>query len=426
MSLSYSCHLGSKSHSIHNLNVLMNRLKHNLRSYKSNEYNKNINEVLIGANNAPEAYQDFIETVNNEFKESLEIYNSKQKRKDRIINNYLEHINNSRNEIAAEMIIQVGDKDFWGDKNIEERTKMSPLFKNQLDRLQKEVPNFKIVSAVIHYDENSPHLQIIGIPIKENCKNGLSHQISKTAVFTKESLEKLQDNMRVGVEESMKILYGNDINLKAKEKGRNLDLFKNEYIRLKNEQKQKIDIELASYQKNAIQGITEQISELKYEIQEKEEEISKRKDFKDLSKVKEIEGRAIKKNKGLFDKTQVVQLEEKDYIDLNAHAISNQKILEEHLKLQNLYKLEKKKNKDLEKSKELLEKENNKYKEDSKILSSLKKAIEEIPVLKQISKVLNSVENHYTASSDYWFLKFVKRDLGLEDKNIQKENEKEK
>lgn len=146
MSLSYSCHLGSKQYSINTLNILINRLKHNLRSYKSNEYNKNVNEVLIVSGNAPEAYQNFIETVDKEFKESLEEYNSKQKRKDRIINNYLEHVNNSRNEIAAELIIQIGDKDFWSDKNLEEKTKKSSLFKNHLDKLQKEVPNFKITS----------------------------------------------------------------------------------------------------------------------------------------------------------------------------------------------------------------------------------------------------------------------------------------
>lgn len=29
------------------------------------------------------------------------------------------------------------------------------------------VPQFKIANAVIHFDETSPHLYIIGIPIKE-------------------------------------------------------------------------------------------------------------------------------------------------------------------------------------------------------------------------------------------------------------------
>lgn len=66
---------------------------------------------------------------------------------------------------------------------------MTPIFKNQINKLQKELPNYKIINAVIHYDESSPHIQIVGIPIKENCKTGLEKQVSKSNVFTKEKLE---------------------------------------------------------------------------------------------------------------------------------------------------------------------------------------------------------------------------------------------
>ena len=41
------------------------------------------------------------------------------------------------------------------------------------------VPDFKIASAIIHYDETSPHLHIVGVPIKYKSKNGMNKQVGK-------------------------------------------------------------------------------------------------------------------------------------------------------------------------------------------------------------------------------------------------------
>ena len=37
---------------------------------------------------------------------------------------------------------------------------MSEVYKKQVDDLELFVPNFKVASAIIHYDETSPHLHI--------------------------------------------------------------------------------------------------------------------------------------------------------------------------------------------------------------------------------------------------------------------------
>ena len=34
----------------------------------------------------------------------------------------------------------------------------------------------------------SPHMHIVGVPIKYNCKTGMSKQVGKTDVFTRTSL----------------------------------------------------------------------------------------------------------------------------------------------------------------------------------------------------------------------------------------------
>lgn len=88
------------------------------------------------------------------------------------------------------------------------------------------VPNFKIASAIIHFDETSPHMYIVGLPIKE--KNGMELQVGKSNVFTKDSLKVLQDKMRTLCIEEFNKEYGLDNILKKKRKGRNNDFLVSE------------------------------------------------------------------------------------------------------------------------------------------------------------------------------------------------------
>ena len=101
---------------------------------------------------------------------------------------------------------------------------MTNVFKEQVGDLEEQLPNFKISSAIIHYDETSPHLHIVGVPIKYKNKNGMKKQVGKGDVFTRDSLRRLQDKMRTLCIASFNKEYGlNDI-LKKKEKGRNKDI----------------------------------------------------------------------------------------------------------------------------------------------------------------------------------------------------------
>lgn len=86
------------------------------------------------------------------------------------------------------------------------------------------MPNFKVCSAIIHYDETSPHMHIVGVPIKYNCKTGMITQVGKTDVFTRTSLKQLQDKMRTLCIEEYNKEYNLDATLKQKLKGRNRDI----------------------------------------------------------------------------------------------------------------------------------------------------------------------------------------------------------
>ena len=101
---------------------------------------------------------------------------------------------------------------------------MTNVYQKQVEDLENFVPSFKVASAIIHYDETSPHLHIVGVPIKEGNKNGMSKQVGKTAIFTKDSLKLIQDKMRTLCIESFNNEYNLDSVVKKKLKGRNQDI----------------------------------------------------------------------------------------------------------------------------------------------------------------------------------------------------------
>lgn len=160
-----------------------------------------------------------------EFDEAKEEYNLKQVRGDRKIKDYFTHISsNEKNDLACEIIIELGDKKYWDTKDDKFKRRMTNVYKKQIEDLEIILPTFKIASAIIHYDEASPHLHIVGVPIKYKNKNGMEKQVGKSDVFTKESLIRLQDKMRTLCIEEFNQVYSLDSTLKKKQKGRNRDI----------------------------------------------------------------------------------------------------------------------------------------------------------------------------------------------------------
>ena len=159
------------------------------------------------------------------FDEAKEEYNLKQVRGDRKIKDYFTHISsNEKNDLACEIIIELGDKKYWDTKDDKFKRRMTNVYKKQIEDLEIILPTFKIASAIIHYDEASPHLHIVGVPIKYKNKNGMEKQVGKSDVFTKESLIRLQDKMRTLYIEEFNQVYSLDSTLKKKQKGRNREI----------------------------------------------------------------------------------------------------------------------------------------------------------------------------------------------------------
>lgn len=210
------------NNAIQNAKQLSRVDKHNYRKYDNNS---ELIEIIKGTTSL---YEDIKILYLEEFEEARLEYNKKQENKgrnDRKITDYFKKISdNIKNDLACEIIIELGDKKYWDTKDDKFKHKMTNVFKEQLNDLQELVPDFKIASAIIHYDETSPHLHIVGVPIKYKNKNGMSKQVGKGDVFTRDSLRTIQDKMRILCIASFNKEYGLNNILKKKEKGRNKDI----------------------------------------------------------------------------------------------------------------------------------------------------------------------------------------------------------
>ena len=207
------------NNAIQNARQLSKVDKHNYRKYDNEQ---DLIEIVRGTSSP---FEDVRNLYLKEFEEARLEYNKLQSRPSRMINDYFENVsNNEKKDLACEIIIELGDKEYWDTKDETFKKKMSEVYKKQAHDLELLVPNFKVASAIIHYDETSPHMHIVGVPIKEKNKNGMSKQVGKSDVFTKESLIKLQDNMRTLCIEEFNEEYNLNTSLKKKQKGRNRDI----------------------------------------------------------------------------------------------------------------------------------------------------------------------------------------------------------
>ena len=251
--LAYSLHLGSDknrknisrqnrknnlskstslpNNAIQNVRQLSKVDKHNYRKYDNEQ---ELIEIIRGTSSPLE---DVKQLYLDEFEDARLEYNSKQSRPSRMIDNYFDNVsNNEKKDLACEIIIELGDKEYWDTKDDDFKSKMSEVYRKQVDDLELLVPNFKVASAIIHYDETSPHMHIVGVPIKYKNKNGMEKQVGKSDVFTKESLITLQNKMRTLCIEEFNQEYNLDSTLKKKQKGRNMDIHVSDmdnYIALK-------------------------------------------------------------------------------------------------------------------------------------------------------------------------------------------------
>ena len=280
--LAYSFHLGSdknksklakkvakenvsgttslSNNAIQNAKDLSDVNRHNLRDYDNQ---RELIRIIYGTDNI---VNDVKQVYLDEFEEARLEYNNKQTREDRKIKDYFKKVCDSQNDIACEIIIDLGGMDFWNNKDKEYRLKMIDVYNEQIKDLIKIVPTFKIANATIHFDETSPHMHIVGVPIVKNCTRGMKKQVGKTKLFTKETLTAIQDKMRNACIKSFNKFYDMDIKLKDKQKGRNQDINVKDMSNYTNIKKQLAEkekkLDKANKQTNKLDNTTKDINQI--------------------------------------------------------------------------------------------------------------------------------------------------------------------
>lgn len=160
---------------------------HNKREYE--KYGKptpdNI-DVSKSHENITLVDRDIKEAYREIFGEALDKYNAKQKRADRKIEDYCDHIKKSKNgeKLFYEDVVQWGSKDDF--QNLQTRERAKEALVKYVEGFEERNPNLKLIGAYIHMDEASPHLHLDYVPVANGYSRGLE---------TRNSLDKAMKQM---------------------------------------------------------------------------------------------------------------------------------------------------------------------------------------------------------------------------------------
>lgn len=395
-SISVSMHIGSDKNAIKTMSDIKRCDLHNNRKYK-NEKNEDINLSLskynITLKGTKNIYTDMEIFYKTEFADALYNYNLKQQREDRKIVDYLTKMEkDTKTNIGVEILFQIGDKEDWKDKTLEEKQKSTDIFKIAVLELEKR--NIKVVNASLHLDETSPHLHVIAVPIIEGQKRGLEKQVSQNKVITREVIRELREVIEKNFIEEYNKIYGTNKELK---RGSEIE----EHLQVKDYKNTKKMLEVAKGYGDKLQ--------LKEELENKTNQLTN-----ELTRL-DIENKEKNKKKLELEKTNVdlensinnIDKENKTYkeileknkknLETSTAGLTNE-IKELESKIKEVKQIKEDKDKELEL--ELVNKVN-KIKEIEKIKEEIKKLKEDEERLKAEEKKRNDFLEEETRKKRY-------------------------
>lgn len=238
------------------------------------------------------------------FGEALIEYNSKQKRKDRKINDYYDHIKKSKNKEKTfyEHIIQWGSiEDFKRNPKLRKIAKECLI--EYVKGFQERNPNIQLVGAYIHMDEASPHLHLDYIPVAAGYKNGLNKRNSLTKALEQQGFK---PNNKTKKENSTKewiksernafteICKNHNLDVEKEEHSTRKNLSVEEYKRAKHQQENEINKSLDEYKQQIANLSTELASVSNKTIKAEELHIPEQKTILGKIKQPKIEGILLK------------------------------------------------------------------------------------------------------------------------------------
>ena len=159
-------------------------VNHNTRAFTAKNVDRN-----RSVDNVEFCQEDIKQVYHKLFDEALERYNAKQKRKDRMIDNYYEKIRRGKQEkLFHEVIFQIGNKDDMNAKS-EDGLLAKRILTEFMDEFQARNPYLYVFSAHLHMDEETPHLHIDFVPYITGSKRGLDTRVSLKSALVAEGFK---------------------------------------------------------------------------------------------------------------------------------------------------------------------------------------------------------------------------------------------
>lgn len=285
-------------------------LLHNRREYEKigKPFPDNIN-VSKCCENITMVDRDIKQAYVEIFGEALKQYNSKQKRADRKIESYYDHIQKSKNgeKLFYEDVVQWGKiEDF---QNSETREKAKNALVKYVERFEERNPNLKLIGAYIHMDEASPHLHLDYIPVAHGYSRGMAIRNSldramKEMGFVPEN-ESRKNNATKLWKERERAVFGNiccsfglevDTERKSSRKSLSVEEYKDARSKMlvdliKEEFELKSEISALESKKSALQIDSKKIFDLKHVEEKKLSEVKSEllRAYQKLSRIKKLE-----------------------------------------------------------------------------------------------------------------------------------------
>lgn len=124
--------------------------------------------------------RDIKDVYHDLFDDALNVYNAKQKRKDRKIDDYYKHVQKSKNlDLQREFIVTVGNKADLEKLSFEEKQGVGEALERYVRDFNERHSNMTIYNAIVHLDEaGAPHAHFNVVPTATGYKNGLAVQPS--------------------------------------------------------------------------------------------------------------------------------------------------------------------------------------------------------------------------------------------------------
>lgn len=256
--------------------------------------------------------RDIKDVYHDLFDDALNVYNAKQKRKDRKIDDYYRHVQKSKNlDLQREFIVTVGNKADWERLSFEEKQEVGEALASYVRDFNERHTNMTIYNAIVHLDEaGAPHAHFNVVPTATGYKNGLAIQPSFRKTLEQEgfgpsSREQFKAFRNAEIHRLHQFVHEIGIDRKAGQTNDIKDMreYKDamEYIEnRKSSQIVKMQREEQAYE--------EKMEELNERLKQQEEEIQKRDEAFKASKRKQA--RVIKEmNDKILSKSEELDLE---------------------------------------------------------------------------------------------------------------------